>query len=165
MRAIATAAIFGCLCTGLAAQAADTFKADGCYGAYYEQLEVLQIADNHLFLTARAFGTGYVTEDRDSPMFGAAGPCLIYNEIIDGKPNGAARCVRTDVGGDKLLIKGQVLGCDNGSPLCGTWELEGLTGKWIGANGGGKWWDVGSKDEHYILCFDGSVTMQDQATQ
>ncbi|MBI1394975.1 MAG: hypothetical protein GC151_03265 [Betaproteobacteria bacterium] len=163
MQKIRTLCMAGYLISALGlggtASAAD---AGGCYGAYYTNVDVLEVAPNHTVISANAFGTGYVTNDPHSPLKGAAGPCLIYNEIIDGKPNGQGRCVRTDPQGDKLLIIGKVEGF-NGSGMTGTWKLVGLTGKWVGASGGGEWWDAGSgKDnKHYFLCFNGTYEMRE----
>lgn len=147
----------------LGAPVASALAADasGCYGAYYSSLEVLQVAENHMVVSANAYGTGYATNDPNSPMKGAAGPCFIFNEIIDGKPNGEGRCVRTDPQGDKLLIIGKVTGF-NKTGMVGKWTLKGLTGKWVGASGGGEWWDAGSGkgDKHYFLCFNGNYEMK-----
>ncbi len=142
-------------------EGASAADASGCYGAYYSDLQVLQVAKNHTVITANAFGTGYATTDPNSPLKGAAGPCLLFNEIIDGKPKGEARCVRTDPQGDQLLVIGKPSGT-NSTGLTGTWELRGLTGKWVGATGGGDWWDAGSGkgEKHYFLCFKGTFEMK-----
>ena len=136
-------------------------KADGCYGAYYTSLEVLEVAPNHMVITANAFGTGYVTEDPNSPLKGAAGPCLFHNEIIDGKPNGEGRCVRTDQDGDKLMVIGKIT-VFNETGMKGIWKISGLTGKWVGTSGNGEWWDAGSgaDGKHYFLCFSGNYQMK-----
>ena len=69
--------------------------ASACYGAYYTHVDVLQAAPNHVIVSASALGTGYVTRDDKSPLKGAYGPCVLFNEVIDGKPNGELRCVRS----------------------------------------------------------------------
>jgi hypothetical protein len=61
-----------------------------------------------------------VTRDAQSPLKGAYGPCVLFNEVIDGKPNGELRCVRSDAH-DKFLITGKVksftaTGAMTGSP-------------------------------------------------
>ena len=63
--------------------------------------------------------------------------------------------------GDKLLVIGKVTGF-NKTGMTGTWKLQGLTGKWVGASGNGDWWDAGSGkgDKHYFLCFKGNYEMR-----
>ncbi len=140
------------------------FAADdsGCYGAYFTSLEILQIAENHVYITGTAFGTGYVTTDPNSPLKGAAGPCEFVNDVIDGKPRGEGRCVRTDPQGDKFLISSKIEAFNSTGGMTGKWKMDGLTGKWVGATGGGEWWDAGSgKDgKHYFLCFNGTHEMK-----
>ena len=103
------ALITTCLVASLAAPVtAATIDAQSCYGAYYTHVDVMQVAPNHVIVTAGAHGTGYVTRDAQSPLKGAYGPCVLFNEVIDGKPNGELRCVRSDAQGDKFLITGKV---------------------------------------------------------
>ena len=62
------------------------------------------------------------------------------------------KCVRTDSDGDKILISGTSE--SDGSK--GTWGLEGLTGKFVGATGSGTWWMEADDGNYYLACFDGS---------
>jgi len=135
--------------------------ASGCYGGYFTHMEKLQVAPNHAVISVSSYGTGYVTKDPSSPIKGAAGPCVTFIEIIDGKPTGESRCIRTDSQGDKFLIIGKPDGF-NSTGMKGTWKVKGLTGKWIGASGGGEWWDAGSgKDsQHSFECFSGSYEVK-----
>jgi hypothetical protein len=139
------------------------FAADagGCHGEYLTTVDVLQVAPNHMVMTFSQFGTGYVTNDPTSPLKGAAGPCIVFTEVIDGKPSGQGQCVRTDSQGDKFLVSGTPEVLDN-TGVRGKWKLVGLTGKWIGASGSGEFWDAGSgKDnKHTFQCFSGSLEMK-----
>ncbi len=125
----------------------------GCYGATYTSLDVLEIADGHMVISYSAFGTGYVLEDTASALHGMAGPCTGALELKGGSVVGeTGKCVRTDSDGDKILISGT----SEGDGSKGTWGLEGLTGKFVGATGSGTWWMEGDDGNYYLACFDGS---------
>ena len=144
----------------LAPATAATLDARACYGAYYTNVEIRQPAPNHVVISASALGTGYVTRDDASPLKGAYGPCVLFNEVIDGKPNGELRCVRTDADGDKFLITGKVKAYDARGAMTGSYTVSGLTGKWVGASGGGNFSEgpgSGKDNKHYFVCFDGEV--------
>ena len=146
--------------SGATAVAAD---ASACYGAYYTHVDVLQAAPNHVIVSASAQGTGYVTRDEKSPLKGAYGPCVLFNEVIDGKPNGELRCVRSDADGDKFLIVGKVKAYSPTGAMTGSYTISGLTGKWVGAKGGGNFSEdagSGKDNKHYFVCFDGSYDMK-----
>lgn len=137
--------------------------ASACYGAYYTHVDVLQAAPNHVIVSASALGTGYVTRDDKSPLKGAYGPCVLFNEVIDGKPNGELRCVRSDAQGDQFLINGKVKSYSPTGAMMGSYTLTGLTGKWVGAKGGGNFSEdagSGKDNKHYFVCFDGSYEMK-----
>lgn len=143
--------------------AAATIGAQSCYGAYYTHVEVMQVAPNHVIVSAGAHGTGYVTRDAQSPLKGAYGPCVLFNEVIDGKPNGELRCVRSDAQGDKFLITGKVKSYTATGAMSGSYTVTGLTGKWVGASGGGNFVEdagSGKDNKHYFVCFDGEVRMR-----
>lgn len=145
------------------ATTAATIDARICYGAHYTHVEVLQPAPNHTIISASAYGTGYVTRDEASPLKGAYGTCVLFNEVIDGKPNGELRCVRTDADGDKFLVTGKVKAYDARGGMTGAYTVTGLTGKWVGANGGGNFVEgpgSGKDNQHYFVCFDGEVRMR-----
>jgi hypothetical protein len=130
---------------------ADPMK--GCYGATYSTLEVLEIADDHMVVIYSAFGTGYVLEDASSPIHGMAGPCTGALELKGGVLiDETGKCVRTDADGDKILI----FGVSEGDGSKGTWGMEGLTGKFVGATGSGTWWMEADDGNYYLACFDGS---------
>lgn len=160
------AAVVGVALVGAIAAApgtAATLDARSCYGAHYTNVEVLQPAPNHTIISASANGTGYVTRDEASPLKGAYGTCVLFNEVIDGKPNGELRCVRTDADGDKFLVTGKVKAYDARGAMTGTYTLTGLTGKWVGASGGGNFTEgpgSGKDNRHYFVCFDGEVRLR-----
>lgn len=162
-RAVRAAAVLVAAAGGLQPVTAATIDARICYGAYYTNVEVMQPAPNHTIISASAYGTGYVTRDEASPLKGAYGSCLLFNEVIDGKPNGELRCVRTDAQGDRFLITGKVKSYDANGAMTGSYTVSGLTGKWVGASGGGNFTEgpgSGKDNKHYFVCFDGEVRMR-----
>lgn len=143
------------LLTGLSAQA-DSFKR--CYGAKYTHMEVFEIAEGHSFAIFSAFGTGYVLEDPESPFDGLSGRCIGAIEIKgDAIVSQLARCIRTDEDGDKVLVIG---GATNDSLSEGTWQIEGLTGKFAGIKGSGTWRDTANDADHYHTCFEITYTKE-----
>lgn len=108
---------------------------------------------------AEAYGTGYATNDPNSPMKGAAGPCLIFNEIKDGAISGTGRCVRTDRDGDTFAVLAEIDSFSAVGGTAGEWAIEGLTGKWVGATGSGRFAVESQSDVHYFMCFDGEFNL------
>lgn len=130
-------------------------SAAGCYGGYYTNVEILEIAENHVLVNSNAFGTGYVLDDRSGPLHGMYGPCMGSIEIKDGAPISAnIQCVRTDKDGDKVRITGAF-----DTPSNGAWKLEGLTGKFVDAKGSGTWGIDIESESHYFACFDGEYKL------
>jgi hypothetical protein len=128
---------------------------NGCYGAKYTALEVLEITDDHMVIIYSAFGTGYVLEDTASPIHGMAGPCTGAIELKSGALiDQTGKCVRTDADGDRVLISAT----SEGDGSTGKWGLEGLTGKFVGATGSGSWEITADDGTYYHVCFDGSWT-------
>lgn len=163
IRASRLAAALAASCLALGANSAGAADASACYGAYYTHVDVMQVAPNHVVISAAAHGTGYVTRDDKSPLKGAYGSCVLFNEVIDGKPNGELRCVRTDALGDKFLIVGKVKAYSPTGAMMGSYTINGLTGKWVGAKGGGNFSEdagSGKDNKHYFVCFDGSYDMK-----
>lgn len=163
MRACRRAGAVAAALLALGAAPAGAADASACYGAYYTHVDVMQVAANHVVISAAAHGTGYVTRDDKSPMKGAYGSCVLFNEVIDGKPNGELRCVRTDAQGDTFLIVGKVKAYSPSGAMTGSYTITGLTGKWVGAKGGGNFSEdagSGKDNKHYFVCFDGSYDMK-----
>jgi hypothetical protein len=155
LSSVGTLSIAAILLTGLSAKA-ESFK--GCYGAKYTYMETLEIAEGHSLTIFRAFGTGYVLEDSKSPFNGLSGPCIGSVEIRDGAMiNQLAKCIRTDKDGDKVLIIG---GATSDNLTTGTFDIEGLTGKFAGVKGSGTWRDTANDAEYYHTCFEATYTRE-----
>lgn len=141
---------------GVPTLSAETVK--GCYSSLGNN-QVMQLAEDHLYIVVDAEGMGYITEDRDSVMFGAGGPCYGIIEMQGDKLlQNTGYCVRTDPDGDQVRVDWTMEGFRDGLWGFGKWEIAGISGKWIDSSGGGSFeYRKGPREGLDINCFEGEI--------
>lgn len=145
-----------------ASWAGERIQVSGVDG-YVDQSEILEAGPDRLVIMSKSHNTGYITDDPGSPMHMAAGPCWGLLQIAGSTGEGRWYCVRTDPAGDQFLIIGS-MNPDISEGITGTWKLEGLTGKWVGATGAGAWGPILEThwpDRYYADSFNGWIEMAD----
>lgn len=136
---------------------ADVQPVGGCYG-YAEDGEVVEIADSHVVVLVRS--DRVLAEERASPMTGAVGTAFGTIEIRDGAVAGGGYSHYEDRDGDRFLTMWEPRGFDDEGRIVGGWTLEGLSGKWVDARGGGSWTDQGLPSADFGMnCYDGEVEL------
>lgn len=141
---------------GVSAHAQESVK--GCYSSLNND-RVMQLAEDHLYVVIDREGMGYITEDRNSVMFGAGGPCYGIVEMRGEELlQNTGYCVRTDPDGDQVRLDWTVEGFRDGLWGFGKWEIAGISGKWIDSSGGGTFeYRKGPSEELEINCFEGEI--------
>ncbi|MFA3915997.1 hypothetical protein [Ruegeria hyattellae] len=88
----------------------------------------------------------FETVDPQNPLTTATGPCFGAIMIKAGQVSGGGVCNYTDHDGDMAIISWVPQGIGRDGLTLGIWSVEGGTGKWDRASGGGAF-RAGTRDD------------------
>jgi hypothetical protein len=129
----------------------------GCYG-YTDDSEVIEFAEDRVIILVRS--DRVLAEERESPMTGAVGTAFGTIEIRDGTVEGGGYSLYEDRDGDRFLTTWEARGLDEEGRVTGVWTVEGLSGKWVDAEGGGAWTDQPLPSAEFGMnCYEGEVEL------
>jgi hypothetical protein len=106
-------------------------------GTGINRSEAFEITDTHAVALGVDTYDDIATEDADSPMNGASGPCFGKLEFREDGAAGDGYCTFNDRAGARFVIRWTVTGRSDGGELEGDWSLIGGAGPWVGSAGGG----------------------------
>ncbi len=99
--------------------------------------KVTEISPSLTMVEAHTDYTGFEGGQGDNPMASATGPCVGTVLVNAGSPSGTGLCNFTDKDGDKLVVAWTARAMSQDGRMQGTWTVEGGSGKWDRATGGG----------------------------
>ncbi|MDP5216747.1 hypothetical protein Q5Y75_05915 [Ruegeria sp. 2205SS24-7] len=97
--------------------------------------------------------------DPQNPLATVKGPCFGSIMIKSGQVSGGGVCNYTDQDGDMAILSWVPQGIGRDGLTIGIWSVEGGTGKWDGASGGGAF-RAGTRDDgSYRNDVTGAITL------
>ncbi|MBT8155896.1 hypothetical protein KMP13_18930 [Epibacterium ulvae] len=99
--------------------------------------KVTEISPTLTLVEAHTDYTGFAGGNGDNPMASATGPCVGTVLVNAGQPTGNGLCNFADKDGDTLVVGWSARAMSQDGCMHGTWTVEGGTGKWDKASGGG----------------------------
>ncbi|SIT12583.1 hypothetical protein SAMN05421759_11849 [Roseivivax lentus] len=145
------------LALALCPVAATAFDSGGTgYGV--SSSEVMPIHDGLVLVKVSSEYSRFETDDPDSPMASATGPCWGTMVIDQGVVSGGGNCHYTDADGDMVAMSWTAQGMSEGRTQ-GVWEVMGGTGKWANAQGSGTF-NGGGQGADYTNIVTGEMTLE-----
>ena len=115
---------------------AETFDA-ASIGLGEVKSTVTEIHDGMVMVKAHTEYSGFDSRDPRNPLATVSGPCVGTVLVQAGIPRGSGLCHYTDKSGEDVVISWEARSMSADGRMRGIWRVEGGTGKWVGATGGG----------------------------
>lgn len=142
-----TVALAACLATSGTAALAGSIDASGV-GKGSNESEIMPVSDGLVVVRSNTTYVGFDDTGAGNPLAGATGNCWGSLMIKAGAVSGGGLCNYTDGDGDKAVMSWSSEKITPEGRNQGTWSVEGGTGKWAAASGGGAF-DAGETDGVY----------------
>lgn len=115
---------------------AETFDVAGI-GLGETQSVIRQVTPRLTLVDIHTEYSGFEGRDPGNPLALVTGPCTGAVVIHSGSPTGTGVCHYTDLDSEEVVITWQARSMTADGRMQGTWIVEGGTGKWQEARGGG----------------------------
>jgi hypothetical protein len=112
------------------------------------QNEVIPVSEGLVVVHSNTTYEGFDGVGADNPLADATGKCWGSIMIKAGAVSGGGLCNYTDGDGDTAIMGWSPEGVTQDGRTTGSWSVEGGTGKWAAATGGGAF-DSGMTDGVY----------------
>jgi len=133
IKRLALGAVLAAAATGAQAQA---FISDGTASGQ-ARMEVVEFGSDHRVVSSRIEYSKFEMAAETHPLNQMAGPCFGTMEIRGGAVEGNGVCVLDGLEGDRLLLGWVARRIDPRGRIAGYWTVNGGTGVWLQASGGG----------------------------
>lgn len=128
-------AAFALAAAGSAA-GAQAFITDGVATGQAET-EMIEFGADHTVMNSRVLYSRFEMEDETHPLNDAKGPCVGTMEVRGSAVEGNGVCVLDGLEGDRVLLGWVARRVDPRGRIAGYWTVNGGTGLWLQASGGG----------------------------
>jgi hypothetical protein len=154
LRITAATAMLIALAGGATAQGMDAAGT----GRGHSDSEVMPLSDGLVMVFASSRYDSFETAVAENPMAGLSGPCKGTVLIRGAEITGSGLCHYADAEGDAMVIGWQPDGMSEAGRTLGEWRIEGGTGKYANAKGGGRF-DAGGEGADYSNKVTGEISL------
>lgn len=99
--------------------------------------EVVEFGPDHSVVSSRTSYSKFAMADETHPLNQMTGPCFGTMELRGGSVQGNGVCVLDGLEGDRVLLGWIARRLDPNGRVAGYWTVNGGTGRWLQASGGG----------------------------